>query len=103
MHQTIIFVMEINYKYGKISADRAKQIKTKAIVNEDPTEALIRELRQALPSFTVLLTQEIRTLFEDFPFQIQHLLKFLVSLFYHVLLNLDYKMILSIRQLMKIK
>ncbi len=29
-----------------ISADRAKQIKTKAIVNEDPTEALIRELRQ---------------------------------------------------------
>ena len=26
-------------------ADRAKQIKTKAIVNEDPTEALIRELK----------------------------------------------------------
>jgi hypothetical protein len=41
--------MEISYKYGIISADRAKQIKTKAIVNEDPTEALIRELRQALP------------------------------------------------------
>jgi hypothetical protein len=38
--------MEIKYKYGIISADRAKQIKTKAIVNEDPTEALIRELRQ---------------------------------------------------------
>jgi hypothetical protein len=47
-----VFFMEINYKYGIISADRAKQIKTKAIVNEDPTEALIRELRQALPSFT---------------------------------------------------
>ena len=31
-------------KYAKlyISADRAKQIKTKAIVNEDPTEKLIR-------------------------------------------------------------
>ena len=28
------------------SADRAKQIKTKAIVNEDPTEALIRELKE---------------------------------------------------------
>lgn len=27
-------------------ADRAKQIKTVAIVNEDPTEKLIRELRQ---------------------------------------------------------
>ena len=28
------------------SADRAKQIKTKATVNEDPTEALIRELKE---------------------------------------------------------
>lgn len=27
-------------------ADRAKQIKTKAVVNEDPTEALIRELKE---------------------------------------------------------
>ena len=27
-------------------ADRAKQIKTKATVNEDPTEALIRELKE---------------------------------------------------------
>ena len=27
------------------SADRAKQIKTKAIVNEDPTEKLIRDLK----------------------------------------------------------
>ncbi len=27
-------------------ADRAKQIKTRAMVNEDPTEALIRELRE---------------------------------------------------------
>ena len=29
-----------------ISADRAKQIKTKAVVNEDPTEALIRDLME---------------------------------------------------------
>ncbi len=58
--------MEINYKYGIISADRAKQIKTKAIVNEDPTEALIRELRQALPSFT----RDSNTIK---PFQIQFL------------------------------
>ena len=29
-------------KPNDISADRAKQIKTKAIVNEDPTEKLIR-------------------------------------------------------------
>ena len=28
------------------TADRAKQIKTKATVNEDPTEALIRELKE---------------------------------------------------------
>lgn len=28
------------------TADRAKQIRTVAIVNEDPTEKLIRELRQ---------------------------------------------------------
>ncbi len=27
-------------------ADRAKQIKTKATINEDPTEALIRELKE---------------------------------------------------------
>jgi hypothetical protein len=48
-YSVYVFYMEINYKNGIISADRAKQIKTKAIVNEDPTEALIRELRQALP------------------------------------------------------
>ena len=27
-------------------ADRAKQIKTKAVVNEDPTEKLLRELKE---------------------------------------------------------
>jgi kinesin family protein 1 len=27
-------------------ADRAKQIKTKAMINEDPTEKLIRDLRE---------------------------------------------------------
>ena len=31
---------------NNVAADRAKQIKTKAIVNEDPTEALIRELKE---------------------------------------------------------
>ena len=30
-----------------IVADRAKAIKTKAVVNEDPTEKLIRELKEA--------------------------------------------------------
>ena len=30
----------------RFSADRAKQIKTKAKVNEDPTEKLIRELKE---------------------------------------------------------
>ena len=29
-----------------VSADRAKQIKTKAVVNEDPTDKLIRELKE---------------------------------------------------------
>ena len=29
-----------------MSADRAKQIKTKAVVNEDPTDKLIRELKE---------------------------------------------------------
>ena len=28
------------------AADRAKQIKTSAVVNEDPTEKLIRELKE---------------------------------------------------------
>ena len=28
------------------SADRVKQIKTKAVVNEDPTEQLLRELKR---------------------------------------------------------
>ena len=30
----------------KIKADRAKQIKTKAVVNEDPTEKLIKSLQE---------------------------------------------------------
>ena len=38
---------DINYVFLTFcAADRAKQIKTKAIVNEDPTEALIRELKE---------------------------------------------------------
>ena len=38
---------ESNYSRSSnnFAADRAKQIKTKAIVNEDPTEALIRDLK----------------------------------------------------------
>ena len=36
-----MFKMKINC----VLADRAKQIKTKATINEDPTEALIRELK----------------------------------------------------------
>ena len=36
---------EICHNY-LLSADRAKQIKTKAVVNEDPTDKLIRELKE---------------------------------------------------------
>ena len=32
--------------FAVVSADRAKAIKTKAVVNESPTEKLIRELRE---------------------------------------------------------
>ena len=34
------------YPLYNFSADRAKQIKCKAVVNEDPTEKLIRELQE---------------------------------------------------------
>lgn len=38
---------EINQSSGVLfTADRAKAIKTKAVVNESPTEKLIRELRE---------------------------------------------------------
>ena len=37
---------EINWYYFCSKADRAKAIKTKAIVNESPTDKLIRELRE---------------------------------------------------------
>lgn len=40
---------DINYEESLSTlryADRAKQIKTKAIVNEDPTEKMIRELQE---------------------------------------------------------
>lgn len=38
-------------------ADRAKQIKTKAVVNEDPTEKLIRELREQNEKLLEMLKQ----------------------------------------------
>jgi hypothetical protein len=38
-------------------ADRAKQIKTKAVVNESPTEKLIRELREENERLALLLKQ----------------------------------------------
>ena len=38
-----------------IVADRAKQIKTKAIVNEDPTERLIRDLKEENEKMKALL------------------------------------------------
>ncbi len=40
-------VMRKSYSFSRhFVGDRAKQIKTKASVNEDPTEALIRELKE---------------------------------------------------------
>ena len=39
------FRQELTYNFF-FSADRAKQIKTKAVVNEDPTDKLIRELKE---------------------------------------------------------
>ena len=41
--KTKLFELIVSYIY---LADRAKQIKTKATVNEDPTDKLIRELRE---------------------------------------------------------
>ena len=38
-----------------MSADRAKQIKTKAVVNEDPTEKLIRDLQEENAKLKALL------------------------------------------------
>ncbi|XP_062500955.1 kinesin-like protein KIF28P isoform X2 [Corticium candelabrum] len=45
-------------------ADRAKQIKTKAVVNESPTEKLIRELREENDKLLLLLKQGGSTLTE---------------------------------------
>lgn len=42
---SIFFNIYIFNTYELLSADRAKQIKTVATINEDPTEILIRELR----------------------------------------------------------
>ena len=51
-----LYVRIINHTFY-FPADRAKQIKTKAVVNEDPTEALIRELKviRTIPSLTYVL------------------------------------------------
>lgn len=40
-----------------VSADRAKAIKTIAVVNESPTEKLIRELREENKKLQELLTR----------------------------------------------
>ena len=42
-------------KYIIFTADRAKQIKTKAMVNEDPTDALIRDLREQNEALKAML------------------------------------------------
>ena len=39
-------------------ADRAKQIKNKAVVNEDPTEKMIRGLKEELESLRKQLKQQ---------------------------------------------
>ena len=41
-----LFLMTCIDSYNIITADRAKQIKTIATVNEDPTEKLLRELKE---------------------------------------------------------
>lgn len=41
----------------KFSADRAKQIKTSAVINESPTDKLIRELREENQRLMELLKQ----------------------------------------------
>ena len=45
IHECFILIYRTEIKIDFNLADRAKQIKTKAIVNEDPTEKLIRELK----------------------------------------------------------
>ena len=42
------------------SADRAKQIKTKATVNEDPTEKLIRELQEENEKLKAMLGGNVK-------------------------------------------
>jgi len=45
----------LHYFFRGILADRAKQIKTKAMVNEDPTEKLIRDLKEENEKLKALL------------------------------------------------
>ncbi len=40
-----------------LSADRAKQIRTRAIVNEDPTEKLVRDLKVENQRLKTVLTR----------------------------------------------
>ena len=42
----ILFAQIVDDAFRLFLADRAKSIKTKAVVNESPTEKLIRELRE---------------------------------------------------------
>ena len=46
IHMAILTSLEIERIKFDFTADRAKQIKTTAKVNEDPTEKLIRELKE---------------------------------------------------------
>jgi hypothetical protein len=41
----VLFLVALNAFVFNLLADRAKQIKTKAKVNEDPTEKLIKDLK----------------------------------------------------------
>jgi hypothetical protein len=45
------------YKFHNLKADRAKQIKTNAKVNEDPKDLLIRQLQEEIN----MLKQNIKT------------------------------------------
>ena len=45
-HSTLHSRSPVSLYSTLILADRAKQIKTKAVINEDPTETLLRELRE---------------------------------------------------------
>lgn len=53
--QSILEMAKLNFLFGCRYADRAKQIKCNAVINEDPNAKLVRELKEEVTRLKDLL------------------------------------------------